>query len=66
MSSTRILMIDGRESVTVEFHDTHCTAWIEHTEWHGRFGYSVGYDDANNDPLLAEQMARTKLIQRHS
>lgn len=57
------MTFDG-DVISVEFHDDYVVAWLEPTSWRGRIGWGVSYDQANNDPKLAEEMARSRLVQR--
>ena len=58
------MTFDG-DVISVEYYDSYLVAWLEPTSWRGRIGYCVGYDEADEDPKLAEEMARAKLIRRN-
>lgn len=56
------MIVDGTQ-IFVEFRDEHCIAWMPSPSWRGRIGFCVSYTEANDDPLLAEKIARNRLVQ---
>ena len=50
---------DNINSIVVEHHEFHCTAWRNAEGW--RIGYLVEYANHGGDPAMAEQDARSKV-----